>query len=84
MRGHDDAKVGIVQSRRDCMEACLSERRFECRSAEYDTKTSECKLSSEDRRTKTSEYVDAPAHIEYLENQCVQRKLKFIAKSAIC
>ncbi|CAB3367593.1 Hypothetical predicted protein [Cloeon dipterum] len=72
LRGHDDAKVGIVQSRRDCMEACLGERRFECRSAEYDAKTSECKLSSEDRRSKPAEYVDAPPHIEYLENQCIQ------------
>ncbi|XP_059489112.1 uncharacterized protein LOC132204551 isoform X2 [Neocloeon triangulifer] len=72
LRGHDDAKAGIVQSRRDCMEACLGERRFECRSAEYDSKTSECKLSSEDRRSKPNEYVDAPPHIEYLENQCIQ------------
>ena len=71
LRGHDDAKVGLVQSRRDCMEACLAERRFECRSAEYDTASAECRLSSEDRRSKPGDFVDAPATVEYLENQCV-------------
>jgi hypothetical protein len=60
------------------MEACLAERLFECRSAEYDTATAECRLSSEDRRTKPNDYVDAPPTVEYLENQCVTRKSLFL------
>ncbi|KAK3908976.1 Protein let-653 [Frankliniella fusca] len=71
LRGLDDVKLPLVQTRRDCLEACLAERRFDCRSAEYDSQTAECRLSSEDRRTRPSEYVDAPAHVEYLENQCL-------------
>ncbi|XP_068082053.1 uncharacterized protein [Anabrus simplex] len=71
LRGYDDLKVNLVQSRRDCMEACLLERRFDCRSAEYDTQTAECRLSSEDRRTRPNDYVDAPTTVEYLENQCL-------------
>nr|CAD7262146.1 unnamed protein product [Timema shepardi] len=71
LRGHDDLKIQLVQSRRDCMEACLRERRFDCRSAEYDTQTAECRLTSEDRRTRPNDYVDAPPTIEYLENHCL-------------
>lgn len=77
LRGHDDLKLNLVQSRRDCMEACLSEQRFACRSAEYDTLTTECRLSSEDRRTRPNDYVDSPPTIEYLENQCLPRKFVF-------
>ncbi|XP_034231598.1 uncharacterized protein LOC117639791 [Thrips palmi] len=71
LRGLDDVKLPLVQTRRDCLEACLAERRFDCRSAEYDAQTAECRLSAEDRRTRPSEYVDAPSHVEYLENQCL-------------
>ncbi|XP_021930316.1 uncharacterized protein LOC110834946 [Zootermopsis nevadensis] len=71
LRGFDDLKLPLVQSRRDCMEECLAQRRFDCRSAEYDTQTAECRLSSEDRRTRPGDYVDAPPTVEYLENQCL-------------
>ena len=56
------------------MEACLDQRHFDCRSAEYDTQTAECRLSSEDRRTRPNDYVDAPQTVEYLENQCLPSK----------
>ncbi|KAJ8885588.1 hypothetical protein PR048_011786 [Dryococelus australis] len=75
LRGHDDLKLQLVQSRRDCIEACLKERRFNCRSAEYDTQTAECRLSTEDRRSRPNDYVDAPPTLEYLENQCLPGKL---------
>ncbi|XP_069693489.1 uncharacterized protein [Periplaneta americana] len=81
LRGYDDYKLSLVQSRRDCMEACLAEHRFDCRSAEYDTQTAECRLSSEDRRTRPNEYVDAPSTIEYLENQCLPPETRCNFKS---
>lgn len=81
LRGLDDVKLPLVQTRRDCLEACLAERRFDCRSAEYDSQTAECRLSSEDRRTRPSEYVDAPSHVEYLENQCLPREYQRSLKS---
>ena len=56
------------------MELCLDETHFDCRSAEYDRQTEECRLSSEDRRTQPNDYVDAPSTVEYLENQCLPRK----------
>lgn len=56
------------------MEECLAQRRFDCRSAEYDTQTAECRLSSEDRRSRPSDFVDAPSTVEYLENQCLPSK----------
>lgn len=62
----------FVQSRRDCMEYCLHESSFPCRSAYYDEETTECKLSPDDRRTRPHSYVRSPSHrVSYLENQCV-------------
>jgi hypothetical protein len=60
------------------MEACLDQRHFDCRSAEYDTQTAECRLSSEDRRTRPNDYVDAPPTVEYLENQCLPSKSQYL------
>ncbi|CAG7728314.1 unnamed protein product [Allacma fusca] len=72
LRGHDDFVLRNVPSRRDCEERCLGETRFVCRSAEYHTQTTECRLSREDRRTRANDFVEAPMHIEYLENQCIE------------
>jgi len=69
--GLDDNILTLVASRRDCQEACLSEFNFVCRSAEYDTKTLQCKLSSSDKHLRPDAFVDAPNHIEYLENRCL-------------
>ncbi|XP_033606986.1 uncharacterized protein LOC111863521 isoform X3 [Cryptotermes secundus] len=81
LRGFDDLKLPLVQSRRDCMEECLAQRRFDCRSAEYDTQTAECRLSSEDRRSRPSDFVDAPSTVEYLENQCLPSESRCNFKS---
>ncbi|XP_046406709.1 uncharacterized protein LOC124171575 isoform X1 [Ischnura elegans] len=76
LRGNDDLKLILTQSRRDCMEACLREHRFDCRSAEYDTTTAECRLSREDRRTRPTDYVDTAPTVEYLENQCLPQETR--------
>lgn len=67
----DERTLPLVATRRDCEEACLRESRFVCRSARYDTKALDCKLSSSDKRLRPEAFVDAPSHVEYLENQCV-------------
>lgn len=67
----DERTLPLVATRRDCEEACLRESRFVCRSARYDTKALDCKLSSSDKRLRPEALVDASSHVEYLENQCV-------------
>ncbi|OXA52939.1 Plasminogen [Folsomia candida] len=62
LRGHDDLVIQRVPSRRSCEEKCLDETRF----------TTECRLSREDRRTRPTDFVEAPMQIEYLENQCIE------------
>ena len=49
LQGHDDRQFDNVPSRRDCMELCLRERGFNCRSAEYDTVALTCALSRQSR-----------------------------------
>lgn len=65
----------FVSSRRDCQEFCLEEKQFQCRSALYNDETSDCKLSSYDRRLATQEsaYIkNFNPRISYLENQCIR------------
>ena len=63
----------FVQTRRDCQEYCLHEKDFTCRSALYNEESTECKLSSQDRRTKPFAYVRNNNYkISYLENQCIR------------
>lgn len=50
----------------------LLQRRFTCRSAEYNYVTLQCHLSEEDRRTAPeSAFVDATG-VDYFENLCLQ------------
>ncbi|KAK7068490.1 hypothetical protein SK128_019532, partial [Halocaridina rubra] len=75
LRGLDDRLYQEVQNRRDCIERCLAEVGFPCRSAEYDDSNLSCRLSRSDRRTSPNEFIQAqPANVEYLENQCPQGK----------
>ena len=71
LRGMDERTIPLVATRRDCQEACLKETRFVCRSARYDTKTLDCKLSSNDKRLRPDVFMNADSQtVEYLENQC--------------
>lgn len=70
-----DKSLKFVQSRRDCEEYCLEEKQFQCRSALYNDETSDCKLSSYDRRLANQVggyYRNFNARISYLENQCIR------------
>lgn len=67
-----------VTSRMECMQICLNELDFECRSANYDSETSECSLSDMDRHTityssvKSRKYGPSSGSIDYMENNCIQ------------
>ncbi|XP_076348052.1 uncharacterized protein LOC143245579 [Tachypleus tridentatus] len=64
--------IQFVQSRRDCEEMCLNEQSFHCRSALYDSDSTECKLSKDSRRTKPNNYQPTNnRRINYLENECI-------------
>lgn len=72
LRGLDDQVYNLIQSRRDCIERCLQETAFQCRSAEYDSTELTCRLSRRDRRSSPLDFVDSVSPtVEYLENQCV-------------
>ena len=65
-------------SRVECMQMCLNEQDFECRSANYDSENNECSLSDMDRHTitystlKSRKYGPSSGSIDYLENNCIQ------------
>ncbi|GFS30961.1 uncharacterized protein TNIN_443691 [Trichonephila inaurata madagascariensis] len=66
----------IVMSREACMELCLNEVQFRCRSANYNRMTGECFLSDKDRTslslTSTNRYFGQSSEsVDYLESNCV-------------
>ncbi|XP_045110752.1 LOW QUALITY PROTEIN: uncharacterized protein LOC123504352 [Portunus trituberculatus] len=71
LKKHNDAQI-FVSSKEYCMAACLNERRFVCRSAEYDYVTLQCQLSQYDRRSAVEglEMVDKDG-VDYFENLCL-------------
>ncbi|XP_063872644.1 uncharacterized protein LOC135107016 isoform X1 [Scylla paramamosain] len=71
LKKHNDAQI-FVSSKEYCMAACLNERRFVCRSAEYDYVTLQCQLSQYDRRSAVEglEMVDREG-VDYFENLCL-------------
>jgi len=65
-------KSGVVGSRQECMELCLSEVEFECRSAMYTTDTGECRLAENDRHVMAGRPGFAPQEgVDYMEINCV-------------
>ncbi|XP_037088478.1 uncharacterized protein LOC119109045 [Pollicipes pollicipes] len=71
LRGLDNALM-FTSTKEACLAACLNERRFPCRSAEYSYMTLQCHLSEHDRRSvdETIEMVDAD-QVDYFENLCL-------------
>lgn len=61
-----NVESGIV-----CAQLCLSENKFECRSAMFYGLKKQCSLSSEDRRTQPSAYRASDSSAQYWENQCI-------------
>ncbi|CAG2174419.1 unnamed protein product [Oppiella nova] len=71
-----------VMTRLECMQMCLNENDFECRSANYDSDVNECSLSDMDRHTitynslKSRKYGPSSGSIDYMENNCIQEPNK--------
>ncbi|XP_036325298.1 uncharacterized protein LOC118738469 [Rhagoletis pomonella] len=66
-----------VVSRKYCLELCLSEQEFTCRSANYYRNTKSCELSEMDRITLTgTSAFQRQDTVDYLENNCVDEPNK--------
>lgn len=60
-----------VPSRITCARICLTEIKFDCASATYDSIARTCALSAEDRHTQPSSFELRSTSTDYLENQCI-------------
>lgn len=70
LRGYDNVAI-FSSNRENCMAACLNERRFVCRAAEFNSITFQCHMSDTDRRTTpVDDFIDAPG-VDYFENACL-------------
>ncbi|XP_064072532.1 uncharacterized protein LOC113392897 [Vanessa tameamea] len=70
-------RTHTVESRQMCLDLCLGENDFVCRSANYNNKTGECVLSNMDRITLAGTNSFQPNEdIDYLENNCVEEPTK--------
>ncbi|KAH8417434.1 hypothetical protein KR222_004114 [Zaprionus bogoriensis] len=66
-----------VATRRDCIELCLGETEFTCRSANFYAHSGLCELSDMDRITLSEEAnIAAYDGAEYLENNCAEEPSK--------
>ncbi|EDW80666.1 uncharacterized protein Dwil_GK11654 [Drosophila willistoni] len=76
LNGHAKRTVPVT-SRRDCLELCLGETEFACRSANYHRSSKTCELSELDRITLAgTNAFQAYEGIEYLENNCAEEPNK--------
>ncbi|XP_064477440.1 uncharacterized protein LOC135391215 [Ornithodoros turicata] len=62
-----------ASSREQCMDLCLDEEEFECRSANYEPSSGDCALSDMDRHSVIGDryFIPSTETNEYLENNCV-------------
>ncbi|XP_017872563.1 PREDICTED: uncharacterized protein LOC108620175 [Drosophila arizonae] len=72
IRGLDNALI-YTSTKEACLSACLNEKRFICRSVEYDYNNMKCVLSDSDRRSSGQfvQLVDAQG-TDYFENLCLK------------
>ncbi|XP_049887185.1 uncharacterized protein LOC126381758 [Pectinophora gossypiella] len=72
LRGLDNTII-YTSTKEACLAACLNEKRFPCRSAEYEYGSMRCALSDSDRRTAQHfvQLVDTPG-TDYFENLCLK------------
>ncbi|XP_017771781.1 PREDICTED: uncharacterized protein LOC108559140 [Nicrophorus vespilloides] len=67
----------VVNSRQECLELCLGETDFQCRSANFNNATGDCELSQMDRITVAGSSAFQPADgYDYMENNCVEEPTK--------
>lgn len=72
LRGLDNVII-YTSTKEACLAACLNEKRFPCRSAEYEYISLSCTLSDSDRRTAPHfvELTNTPG-TDYFENLCLK------------
>ncbi|XP_044582779.1 uncharacterized protein LOC123263825 isoform X2 [Cotesia glomerata] len=76
LQGHTK-RTTSASSRQHCLELCLGERDFLCRSANYANATKVCELSDMDRLTIAgSSAFQTSKGFDYLENHCVDEPVK--------
>ncbi|XP_058129267.1 uncharacterized protein LOC131289165 [Anopheles ziemanni] len=76
LNGHVKRTAQVV-SRRDCIEMCLGENEFTCRSANFYQATMSCELSDMDRITLAgSSAFQTNDGADYLENNCAEEPTK--------
>ncbi|XP_034934441.1 uncharacterized protein [Chelonus insularis] len=76
LQGHTK-RTTTASSRQHCLELCLGERDFLCRSANYANATKVCELSDMDRLTVAgSSAFQTSKGFDYLENHCVDEPVK--------
>ncbi|XP_055373821.1 uncharacterized protein LOC129607110 [Condylostylus longicornis] len=76
LNGHVKRTVN-VNTRRDCLELCLGETEFQCRSANFHRNTHICELSQMDRITLAgSNAFQLHDGVDYLENNCADEPNK--------
>ncbi|XP_058813376.1 uncharacterized protein LOC131677531 [Topomyia yanbarensis] len=74
--GHVKRTAQVV-NRRDCLEMCLGENEFTCRSANFYQSTMTCELSDMDRITLAgSSAFQSADGSDYLENNCAEEPTK--------
>ncbi|XP_053689043.1 uncharacterized protein LOC128738156 [Sabethes cyaneus] len=70
-------RTSQVLNRRDCLEMCLGENEFTCRSANFYQSTMTCELSDMDRITLAgSSAFQSADGSDYLENNCAEEPTK--------
>ncbi|XP_078034909.1 ZP and PAN domain-containing protein neyo [Augochlora pura] len=76
LQGHT-RRTMTASSRQHCLELCLGERDFLCRSSNYVNATKQCELSDMDRLTVAgSNAFQSAKGYDYLENHCVDEPVK--------
>ncbi|XP_076659644.1 ZP and PAN domain-containing protein neyo [Halictus rubicundus] len=76
LQGHT-RRTMTASSRQHCLELCLGETDFLCRSANYVNATKQCDLSDMDRLTVAgSNAFQSAEGYDYLENHCVDEPVK--------
>ena len=81
LKNHEKKRLE-VSTRLQCMQACLDEQEFECRSANFESTTGVCSLSDLDRGSivpthdiKMRTYGPSTGStVEYIENNCIDGK----------
>lgn len=69
----DGGKELDVHNLVECENACLTEKTFTCRSANYDRVKGKCYLTQTNRHVQPDKFQPDP-DFEYMENVCLKRK----------